>query len=363
MNKDEAERCLEISKKKYHEGDTIAAIKFAEKSIRLHESENALKWFSFIKANPKKQTQKTSNDQKVENKPNSKPDTRPYTQEQVAGIKKILAYKSKGDLYGVLGLEKSCSDNDIKKAYRKAALKFHPDKCGAPALSHAWTVLGETDKRSNYDRFGIDSESNSRGGGGGGFHPGFGHGFGGHHQFQGELSPEDLIRMFMGGGAFGGMGGPGFAFNAGPQFRTRTRNAQHNAAGDNLPATVFQLLPILLLILLTAVSIFSSEDDPFSFRQSYDYNVEKVSKPNNIKYYVNAKSYQKRFPSTRKQKQLNDQVEGDYLQHIRIQCSRERETQSHYIRQANSWFSVDKDLLERAQKMDMPNCAQLKNWK
>ena len=70
------------------------------------------------------------------------------------------------------------------------------------AIAHAWTILGDEEKRSNYNRFGIDGGS-SRGVGANPFaHNGFG---GRHHQFEGEISPEDLLRMFMGGG--GGFGG------------------------------------------------------------------------------------------------------------------------------------------------------------
>ena len=68
--------------------------------------------------------------------------------------------------------------------------------------------MGDEEKRSNYDRFGIDSESSRGGGGGNPFAQGFGGGR--HRQFEGEISPEDLLRMFMGGGAFGGGFGPQF---------------------------------------------------------------------------------------------------------------------------------------------------------
>ena len=63
---------------------------------------------------------------------------RPFTAEQVEGIKRLSKFKQKGDLYGVLGLEKGCSDAEIKKAYRKLALQFHPDKCGAPGTDDAF---------------------------------------------------------------------------------------------------------------------------------------------------------------------------------------------------------------------------------
>ncbi len=54
-----------------------------------------------------------------DNKEN-KAESRPYTSEQLAGIKKIKAAKARGDLYGVLGLERGCSESEVKKAYRKA---------------------------------------------------------------------------------------------------------------------------------------------------------------------------------------------------------------------------------------------------
>ena len=58
-----------------------------------------------------------SSNNKVEDPP-----SRSYTPEQVEGIKRIKACKAKGDLYAVLGLEKGCSDSDIKKAYRKVSI-------------------------------------------------------------------------------------------------------------------------------------------------------------------------------------------------------------------------------------------------
>ncbi|KAJ3272996.1 DnaJ, sub C member 18 [Terramyces sp. JEL0728] len=280
MNKDAALQALDISKQKWKAGDKAGAVKFAEKSIRLCESNEAEKWLSFISSSTIPESKPQTRQRKAESTPKEEPN-RPFTPEQVEGIKKIKAHKAKGDLYGILGLEKGCSDNDIKKAYRKLALKFHPDKCGAPgtddafkAIGHAWTVLGDEQKRSSYDRFGIDSESSGNRGGGSGFggHSGF-QGFGGHPGFQGEVTPEELLRMFMGGGAFGG----GFGTNG------------------------------------FGLSIFTAEDDPFSFQRSYDYSMEKHSEPHNVPYYVNPKSYRRRFGTSAKQRELNNRVESDVM--------------------------------------------------
>lgn len=111
----------------------------------------------------------------------------------------------KRDYYEVLGLQKGASEDEIKKAFRKMAMKYHPDKNpGDKAaeekfkeINEAYSVLSDPDKKSKYDRFGhAGVDPNGFGGAGAG---GFG-GFGGF---------EDIFDMF--GGAFGGgFGGGGF---------------------------------------------------------------------------------------------------------------------------------------------------------
>ncbi len=76
-------------------------------------------------------------------------------------------------LYDTLGVKKGASDEEIKKAYRKLARQYHPDKNPGDAaaeerfkeIQHAYDVLGDTDKRKQYDRFGAQ---NGRAGGAGG---------------------------------------------------------------------------------------------------------------------------------------------------------------------------------------------------
>ena len=116
---------------------------------------------------------------------------------------------AKRDYYEVLGLGKSASADEVKKAFRKAAIEHHPDRGGDEAkfkeLNEAYEVLKDPAKKQRYDQFGHAGVGGNGGGGGG--YGGF-EGFGGQGQnvnFDfGDLGLGDIFSSFFGGGQAGG---------------------------------------------------------------------------------------------------------------------------------------------------------------
>lgn len=119
---------------------------------------------------------------------------------------------AKRDYYEVLGLQKGASADDIKKAYRKLAMKWHPDKWTQASeaeqktaeqnfkeVGEAYAVLSDDQKRARYDQFGHAGMGGNAGGGGG---------FGGFDFGGAGFDPMDIFNAFFGGAA-GGRGGRG----------------------------------------------------------------------------------------------------------------------------------------------------------
>lgn len=111
---------------------------------------------------------------------------------------------SKRDYYEILGVGKTASADEIKKAFRKAAIKHHPDKGGDEAkfkeVNEAYEILSNGDKRKRYDQFGhagVGGASSS--GGGGNPFGGYGNGQEVHFDF-GDLGLGDIFSSFFGGG-------------------------------------------------------------------------------------------------------------------------------------------------------------------
>src|SRR5689334_16579554 len=113
---------------------------------------------------------------------------------------------AKRDYYEVLGVGKSASADEIKKAFRRLAVQHHPDKEGGSEekfkeINEAYEVLKDQSKRQRYDQFGHAGVGSSAASDGPGGNP-FGGGFGGQNvNFDfGDVGLGDIFENFFGGG-------------------------------------------------------------------------------------------------------------------------------------------------------------------
>lgn len=159
----------------------------------------------------------------------------PGLQKEIRNAELELKKSKRKDYYKILGLEKDCQDDEIKKAYRKLAIQTHPDKnpddpkaeMRFKDVGEAYENLSDPQKRQRYDS-GVDLQDPSEmfGGGMGGF-GGFPGGMGGMGGGM-QIDPEMLFNMMGGGGgSMGGMGGRG----GGPTFTFQTGGPRGRGGG------------------------------------------------------------------------------------------------------------------------------------
>ncbi|KAI1135869.1 DUF1977-domain-containing protein [Hypoxylon sp. FL0543] len=324
---------------------------------------------------------------------------RKYTPEQKAAVLRIRKCKATA-FYDILDLEAvrtTCTDADIKKAYRKQSLLTHPDKNGHEhadeafkMVSRAFGVLGDKEKREKYDRFGTDPDSrfesaraqasNPFGGFGGARAGGPGAGFGGGGMFDEEISPEEMFQRFFGGGFGGPFGGfdtgPQFVFNIGGNrgFRVHQmggagpRRRPREADGQQRPQTgwdtLISLLPILFLFIFPLLSNLFSGGEPHSAVPSMVFDAEvppltlhRITPKLGVDYYVNPAEVE--GWNDYKFRQLDKEAEVGFVRALRRRCDTEMRTKRDLIEQAQGWFYQDPDKMKIAEQFEMTSCKRM----
>ncbi|ETN65480.1 DNA-J [Anopheles darlingi] len=365
VNKDEAQRCVDLALKAFKAGDTAKAEKLLKKSKTLYPLERADVLLKLIKnagtgaagsgtgagsaSSARRKPVNREGEKVAEPKLNVD-----YTQEQADVVKRVQKCK---DFYEVLGVTQDTPDTEIKKCYKKLALQLHPDKNKAPGAMEAFKALGnavetltDPQKRKAYDLYRTTDNGTSSSFGSsprssrGGFGP---NGFTYRSDFESDINPNDLFNMFF---------GSGFAQQQQQQhhyYRARANRPSHHGEGSgSQPSLVFGL--ILCFIVVSLLSTFFASDPLYSLQQTTKYSVERHTLNHKIPYYVKSNFLNDYQGSLGR---LEYSVEEEYLTYMKRACSNERAYRDAMIGRAKSFGS--RAQFQQAQQMKMPSCDTL----
>ncbi|CAH8389738.1 unnamed protein product [Eruca vesicaria subsp. sativa] len=338
-NKDDALKCLKIGKDAIESGDRSRASRFLEKARRLDPSLPIDDLLSDLnnKASPGSTAPKPSLRQRGSSSTaasgsSSSSSSLSFTEEQRAIVREI---KSKKDYYEILGLGKTSSVEDMRKAYRKLSLKVHPDKNKAPgseeafkSVSKAFQCLSNEDARRKYDVSGSDEPSyqTHRSTRRHQHHNGF-NGF-----YDDEFDADEIFRSFFGGGGMAPAATQfrSFNFGGGGGNRAAAANQGSDTTGFN-PRVLLQLLPVVFILLL---NFMPSPQPIYSLSASYQYE-HKFTTHKGVNYFVRSAKFEQEYPINSLERQrVEAQVDRDYLSILGQNCRYELQRQQWgYVRE------------------------------
>ncbi|XP_047222606.1 dnaJ homolog subfamily B member 14 [Girardinichthys multiradiatus] len=364
-NRDEAEKCINIATKVLEAGDKEKALKFLYKAEKLYPTDRAKALLNALTKNgssagngayrrrPKDHSETAGSQPGGEHQESAGGDSKSFTDEQVEGVKRIKRCK---DYYEVLGVNKEAGDKELKKAYRMLALKFHPDKNHTPGateafkkIGNAYAVLSNPAKRQQYDLTGGEEPSSPSQSHGGGFDF--------HRGFEADITPEDLFNMFFGGGFPSSSTHTFTNGRTSYSHHTDYRQERTEERGDGGFSMFIQLMPIVVLILVSILSQLMVSPPPYSLysRPSTGQTVKRQTENLRVDYYV-TRDFKSEFKGLALQ-QIEKNVEEDYVTNVRNNCWKERQTKTDLLYAAKVYR--DDRMRKKAELMTMENCKEL----
>lgn len=260
-------------------------------------------------------------------------------------IRRIL---SSTDLYEILGVTSSADEARLKRAYRKLALSLHPDKNDAEgaaeafkSVSNAFAILSDAEKRRKYDNWAQANKWRKKNSGGSNAKSassqreawvkrGTGSAGAGKTKsppkddssddgedaakFHSDISAEELFNMFFGTGG-----------SRKHDENVHVHRAQHSQEGDSWSSggsLFLHLLPVLLLILLSATTNLFAGESPYSLKPSTKYPEARTTKKLEIAYYVKA-NFKKQFKKSRIP-EIEAEIEDDFVTTLKGRCEKEQ---------------------------------------
>ncbi|XP_056667347.1 dnaJ homolog subfamily C member 18 isoform X4 [Monodelphis domestica] len=275
-----------------------------------------------------------------------------YTEEQLLGVQRIKKCKS---YYEILGVGRDASDEDLKKAYRKLALKFHPDKNCAPgateafkAIGNAFAVLSNPDKRLRYDEYGDEQTT---------FAAPQARPYNYYPDFEADITPEEVFNVFFGGHF--PTDDTHFYHRRHRNERVQTQKEEEEEKPQNMYSAVLQLLPVFVIVIISVITQLMATNPPYSlfYKSSMGYTISRETENLQVPYFVD-KHFEKNYKGS-SLRDLEKTVEKDYIDYIQSSCWKEKQQKSDLTNLARLYR--DERLKQKAESLKLENCEKLSN--
>ena len=261
----------------------------------------------------------------------------------------------KKDYYDILNIGKNANQDEIKKAYKKQAIKFHPDKNHSKKaeecfkkVSEAYQILSNPEKKEFYDKYGDEQEFRNK------YYQTH------RHQHEDDIDPFDIFEMFFNGGTIN--------INR-RNFRRRRYNNNNNNNNENRNQRgkffpLLQFIPLILILLLsnlTDIIDFFKTPPLYQFYKDYNYAQKRKTSINNIEYYV-GNSFIKKYPKLKNviESGVEESIEKDYLNFITRKCQKVINIRNEYEYYVKLGYYRYKYAL---QNLDLSSCYQYNQLK
>ena len=253
------------------------------------------------------------------------------------------------DYYDILGITKQTSNDDIKKAYKKLAIKFHPDKNKSPKaeeafkkIATAYQTLTDPKKRELFDKYGSEEEYREK-----------------VYQerqqaYEEEFDAYDIFDLF-----FGNID-PEVLRRQRRRFHQRTQQTQINPkVAKFLP--FLQLIPIFLMGLSYILPTLFQSKDLYVFEKNSDYPYEKKTHKYKISYFV-GNDFKEKYKDNNEIRKIESEIENKYTSYLRVNCQERLQMKEDiqiklmYYRKGSYYYNL---LINELNKLDFKVCDKL----
>eukprot|EP00250_Pteridium_aquilinum_P035551 c9647_g1_i1 orf=366-1430(-) len=327
-NKDAAQKCRDLGNKALKDGDKARALKLLTRAQRLDPSlplESLLSsiWKDIKETGGQERPAQNEIRENVSGPARANGNSAPNVVASAEQVEIVQRIRKTKDYYQILGLNKDCTTEEIRKAYKKISLKVHPDKNNAPGaeeafkhVSKAFACLNEAESRSKYDQCGPEDPHRPS-----------------HHAaryrharnayaYDEMFDADEIFNSF-----FFGTNYSGNSFQRAQYVRRYRTGGTRQAEGTQSTEksggllTLLQVIPVLALFL---ISLFPLSKPIYSMEQVAPYQFQYSTKEHQVPFYVKSVDFDREYPpGTSSRRNVEAKVERDMMEMLGYNCRRE----------------------------------------